>query len=160
MSPIAPAHLRQTMTAGLVLLILTTLLTWPAAFRLADGITDNLDAEFNAWVLDWDRHQLLSDPAHLFDANIFYPARYSLAFSENLLGEAVLGLPLSGLGFSYIQVYNSLLLIGFFSSALAAWALARMITGDAIASLAAATVYAFVPWRFAQISHFQYQWGA
>jgi len=148
------------MTAGLVLLILTTLLTWPAAFRLADGITDNLDAEFNAWVLDWDRHQLLSDPAHLFDANIFYPARYSLAFSENLLGEAVLGLPLSGFGFSYIQVYNILLLIGFLSSALAAWALARMITGDAIASLAAATVYAFVPWRFAQISHFQYQWGA
>jgi hypothetical protein len=123
-------------------------------------MTDNLDAEFNAWVLAWDRHQLLSDPAHLFDANIFYPARYSLAFSENLLGEAALGLPLSGLGFSYIQVYNILLLIGFFSSALAAWALARTITGDAIASLAAAAVYAFVPWRFAQISHFQFQWGA
>jgi hypothetical protein len=157
---ISSAHLRETATAGLVLLSLTTLLTWPAAIRLTDGITDNLDAEFNAWVLDWDRHQLLSDPAHLFDANIFSPARYTLAFSENLLGEAVLGLPLSGLGFSYIQVYNSLLLVGFFSSALAAWALARTITGDAIASLAAAAVYAFVPWRFAQISHFQFQWGA
>src|SRR2546430_17329263 len=93
MSPVSSAQLRETMTAGLVLLILTTLLTWPAAIRFSDGITDNLDAEFNAWVLDWDRHQLLSDTAHLFVANIFSPARYSLAFSENLLGWAVFVLP-------------------------------------------------------------------
>src|SRR5438105_75740 len=99
---ISSAQLGETAAAGLALLILTTLLTWPAAFRLTDGITDNLDGELNAWILAWDRHQLQSDPAHLFDANIFSPARYSLAFSENLLGEAVIGLPLSGLGFSYI----------------------------------------------------------
>lgn len=157
---ISALYFRQGVMAAAVLLVLTVLLTWPAASRLADGITDNLDGEFNAWVLDWDRHQLLSDPAHLFDANIFSPARYTLAFSENLLGEAVLGLPLSGVGFSYIQVYNWLLLLGFFSSALAAWALARTITGDALASLAAAAIFAFVPWRFAQISHIQFQWGA
>jgi hypothetical protein len=122
-------------------------------------MTDNWDAELNAWVLNWDYHQLLADPAHLFDANIFYPARYALAFSENLLGVAVLGFPLFALGLSYIQVYNVLLLTGFFSSALAAWALARRITNDPTASLAAGLLYAFVPWRFAQISHFQFQWG-
>ena len=123
-------YFRQAGMAAAVLLVLTVLLTWPAASRLADGITDKLDGEVNAWVFDWDRHQLLADPGHLFDANIFYPARYTLAFSENLLGEAALGLPLSGFGCSYIQVYNWLLLIGFFSSALAACGL-RLTRGSA-----------------------------
>jgi hypothetical protein len=156
----ARGGVRAAAMAAAIFLLLTILLTWPAAIRLSDGITDNWDAELNAWVLNWDYHQLLADPAHLFDANIFYPARYALAFSENLLGVAVLGFPLFALGLSYIQVYNVLLLTGFFSSALAAWALARRITDDPTASLAAGLLYAFVPWRFAQISHFQFQWGA
>ena len=123
-------------------------------------MTDNWDAELNAWILSWDCHQLFADPTHLFDGNIFYPARYSLAFSENLFGIALLAIPLFALGMSYIQVYNILLLLGFLSSALAAWALARYITADPMASLAAALLFAFVPWRFAQISHLQFQWGA
>jgi len=151
---------RAAALAAAIFLLLTILLTWPAAFRLSDGITDNLDGELNAWILNWDYHQLLTDPGHLFDANIFYPARYALAFSENLLGVAILGFPLLMLGMSYIHVYNILLLLGFFSSGFAGWALAREITGDASASLVAGVLYAFVPWRFAQISHFQFQWGA
>ena len=36
----------------------------------------------------WDGHALLTDPLHLWDANAFYPERYSLAFSDSLLGYA------------------------------------------------------------------------
>ena len=153
-------RLPEVVAAAGIFLFLTVLMTWPAAIRLSDGITDNLDGELNAWILAWDHHQVLSEPGHLFYANIFHPARYALAFSENLLGVALLGLPLFALGLSYIQTYNLLLLLGFFSSALAAWALARRITGDPMASVAAGLIFAFVPWRFAQISHLQFQWGA
>jgi len=47
-----------------------------------------------------------------------------------------------------------------FSSALAAWALARELTGDAAASLLAGVVYALLPWRISQLPHVQFQWGA
>jgi hypothetical protein len=46
-----------------------------------------------------------------------------------------------------------------FLSAMAAWALAREVTGDPTASLLAGLVFAFVPWRLAQIPHVQFQWG-
>src|SRR5262249_15982508 len=44
-------------------------------------------------------------------------------------------------------------------SAWAAWLLARYVTGDALASVLAGLVYAFVPWRFAQLPHLNMQLG-
>ena len=58
-----------------------------------------------------------------------------------------------------LTVYNVLFLLGMFSSALAAWALARELTGDAAASLLAGVVYALLPWRISQLPHVQFQWG-
>jgi hypothetical protein len=64
------------------------------------------------------------------------------------------------LGASTVFAYNFLFLLGMFLSAVAAWALARRVTGDATAALLGGMVFAFVPWRLAQIPHVQYQWGA
>jgi hypothetical protein len=127
---------------------------------MRSGLGDLWDAKLNAWIFHWDFHQTLRDPLHLFDANIFYPARYALAFSENLFGAAVFGFPLFASGASTLFVYNFLFLLGMFLSAVGAWALSRRVTGDPAASLLAGFVFAFVPWRLAQIPHVQYQWGA
>ena len=43
-------------------------------------------------------HQLPRDPLHLFDANIFHPERNTLAFSEHMLPQALMGAPLLWLG--------------------------------------------------------------
>jgi len=126
---------------------------------MGTGLGDLWDAKLNAWIFHWDFHQTFRDPLHLFDANIFHPARYALAFSENLFGAAVFGFPLFASGASTLFVYNFLFLLGMFLSAMGAWALAREITGNPAASLLAGMVFAFVPWRLAQIPHIQYQWG-
>lgn len=138
----------------------TILAVWPQVLHISRGLTDLGDAKFCAWVLNWNFHQLFSDPLRLFDANIFFPARLTLAFSENLLGISVFGFPLFAAGASPLTVYNVLFLIGMFLSASSAWALALYVTGDAAASLVASLVYAFLPWRLAQLSHLQFQWGA
>ena len=52
------------------------------------------NARLNTWILAWVQHSLLTDPAGLFDANIFYPAPHALTQSEHLLTMAVLTLPL------------------------------------------------------------------
>jgi hypothetical protein len=153
------AAARETAFAALFFLLATVIFTWPIAARLSDGLGDVWDAKLNAWIFHWDFHQTFRDPARLFDANIFYPGRYALAFSENLYGAALFGFPLYAAGVSTLTAYNFLFLLGMFLSALAAWALARDVTGDPAASLLAGVVYAFVPWRLAQIPHVQYQWG-
>jgi len=139
-------------SAGAVLFFLaaTILFTWPVAGHLSGGLADPWDAKLNAWILHWDFHQTFHDPRHLFDANIFYPARYALAFSENLYGASLFGFPLYAMGLSTLTVYNALFLLGMFLSALAAWALAREWTGDARASLLAGVVYAFLAFVWIQ----------
>ena len=127
---------------------------------MGSGLGDLWDAKLNAWIFHWDYHQTFHDPLRLFHANIFHPARYALAFSENLWGAAVFGFPLFAAGASTLFVYNFLFLLGMFLSALAAWALARDVTGDARVSLLAGLIFAFAPWRLAQIPHVQFQWGA
>lgn len=150
----------EILVAGLVYLVVAVLATWPQAARMGSGLGDLWDAKLNAWIFHWDFHQIFHDPIHLFDANIFYPARYALAFSENLFGAALFGFPFFASGASTLFVYNLLFLIGMFLSALAAWALAREVTGNPWTALLAGLVFAFVPWRLAQIPHVQFQWGA
>ena len=146
--------------AGVFYAVATAVFTWPLVTRLDSGMPDLWDAKLNAWIFHWDFHQIFRDPLHLFDANIFYPARYALAFSENLFGASFFGFPLYAAGASSLLAYNVLFLLGMWLSAMAAWALAREVTGEGMASLLAGVVYAFVPWRLAQLPHVQFQWGA
>jgi hypothetical protein len=152
--------LQEAALASLFFLIATAVFTWPIAAHVTDGLGDIWDAKLNAWILHWDYHQTFRDPLHLYDANIFYPARYALAFSENLFGAALFAFPLHAAGVSTLAAYNVVFLLGMFLSAMAAWALARDMTGDPLASAVAGIVYAFCPWRIAQIPHIQFQWGA
>ncbi len=155
----APRPLRETLLAGTFFLAYTILATWPQAIHLSDGLVDLLDAKLSAWIFHWDWVQTLRDPANLFQAPILHPARYVLAFSENLYGAAAFGFPLLAAGASAVTNYNVLLLGGMFLSALSAWALARYVTGDALAALAAGVVYGFLPYKLAQLPHVHMEWG-
>ncbi|HWZ84778.1 MAG TPA: hypothetical protein VN032_01170, partial [Thermoanaerobaculia bacterium] len=150
---------RETAWAALFFLAVTVLLTWPQAAHVNDALSDVGDAKLVARILEWDFHQTLRDPANLFQLDFFHPSRYVLAFSENLWGVALFGFPLLAGGGSPLANYNVLLLAGMFFSALSAWALARYVTGDPIAAVLAGLVFAFVPWRFSQLAHLQFQWA-
>ena len=80
---------------SLALFVLLAILhTWPLATnpgRLSRN--DTADTIHHEWILAWDAHQLASDPGRLFDANIFYPERDTLAYSDHLLPQAVMGAP-------------------------------------------------------------------
>src|SRR5262249_30231434 len=85
-----PPHGVKFFAATLVLFTaLTAVMTWPQALHMHDGVHDDGDPLLNAWALAWVAHQLPRAPAHLFDANIFYPERRALAFSETLIAPAV-----------------------------------------------------------------------
>ena len=132
--------------------------TWPLATNPARlSRNDNADTVLNEWVLAWVAHQLPRDPLHLFDANIFYPERHSLAFSEPLIVQSVLGAPLMWLGASPVLVYNLVLLAGL---ALTGFAMAVVVarwTGDWFAGITSGIVVAFNAHTLTRLPHLQAQ---
>ena len=67
--------------------ILASVFTYPIAFKLGRvGRVDNGDGQLSIWNVAWVAHALAVDPLRVFDANIFYPHRGTLAYSENNLG--------------------------------------------------------------------------
>jgi hypothetical protein len=130
--------------------------TWPLAS--APGTLsrhDNSDAVLNEWAVWWVSYQVPRDPLHLFDANIFYPERNTLAFSEHLFVQAVMGAPLLWMGAPTVLVHNLLVLAGF---ALTGWTMClvmRAWTGDWWAGVAAGMLLAFNAHTLTRIAHLQ-----
>ena len=105
---------KRFLAATLILFItLTAVITYPQVLHLRDGVHDDGDPLIVTWVLAWVAHQLPSAPAHLFDANIFYPNADTLAYSETLVVPALVVAPLRWLGVGPILVYNLVFLSGF-----------------------------------------------
>jgi len=66
---------------------MTVCKTYPLIVHLTTHIpSDPGDPLLNVWILAWDFHALTTNPASLFNANIFYPVENTLAFSEHMLG--------------------------------------------------------------------------
>jgi len=148
---------RFLVTAFLLYLSLTCLMTYPQVLHLRDGVHDDGDPLLNAWTLAWVAHQLPRAPARLFDANTFYPERRTLAFSETLLLPAVVMAPLRWLGVGPLLVYNIVLLSGFIVSGVGVALLVRMLTGWIGPALVAGIVFAFLPFRIDHYAHMQLQ---
>ncbi len=150
---------RQDAAAAVLFVALAIGMTWPLARNLDCAVSDPGDPFITIWVLDWDWWATLHAPLSLFDANAFYPAKYALAFSENLFGLAILLFPLRAIGIGPILAHNLALIIGFAFCGFGMYLLARRLTGSWIAGFAAGVFYAFVPFRFTHLPHIQHIWG-
>lgn len=149
---------RRFLIVALILFtLLTAVMTYPQVLRMTDGVHDDGDPYMVTWVLAWVAHQLPRAPAHLFDANIFYPERGTLAFSETLLVPAIIVAPLFWLGVGAIFIYNLVFLSGFALSGVGVALLVRRLTGHSGAAILAGIVFAFPPFRVDHYAHLQLQ---
>src|SRR5438477_5876786 len=117
---------RQHAGAAALFLLLSVAMTWPLARNFTRAVPDPVDSYINTWILDWDWYATFHQPLQLFDANAFYPARYSLAYSENLYGIALLLFPFRALGVTPIAAHNLAILGGFAFSGFGAYLLGRL----------------------------------
>lgn len=140
----------------LVFVGLTVLMTWPWALDLRNAAADPGDSYLNAWIMWWDYHATFHDPLGLFHANIFYPYRYTLAFSEHNYGISLPFFPLYALGFKPLTVHGVATLAGFALCGYGAFRLARTLTGSTGAGFVAGVVFAFLPFRFHHLPHVTY----
>ncbi|HBB87954.1 MAG TPA: hypothetical protein DC047_10095 [Blastocatellia bacterium] len=137
-------------------LLLTALLTWPWIINLKNAVADEGDPYMIAWTLWWDFHQTFTHPLALFHANIFYPYKYTLAFSEHDYGIALIFFPLFALGMRPLAVHAVATFCGFAFSGYAQFRLTRTLTRSTGAAWIAGIIFAFVPYRFHVLSHLHY----
>ena len=138
--------------------LLTIALTWPQARQLATHAAGHHDVYFNMWRLSWMAHALANPRVDLFSGNIFYPEQRTLALSDAMVVEGLVGAPMFALGFPPVLIHNLLLLGAIVTSALGMFVLARQLTGSAAAGVVAGTIFAFVPFRFEHYMHMEMQW--
>ena len=110
------------------------------------------DTRLYLWTLGWDLHALKTDPLHIFDANIFFPERQALAYSEHLIGAAVLALPLSFATSNLDLILNFVLLLATFLGALGCDRLARECGASGRGALLAGIVGGFSGPRLSRLT--------
>jgi hypothetical protein len=157
-----PRSWPRTLALGLAVVglfwVLTFVMTYPQVEMMNRGISPDIgDPLLSTWRLSWVAHQLPRDPLHLFDGNIFYPAKNTLAFSDAMLVPALTAAPLLWLGVHQLYVYNLMLLSGFALSGAAMFLLVRSLTRDTGAALVAGFVFAFLPYRYMHYAHLELQ---
>ncbi len=111
------------------------------------------DPAQDAWVLSRLTHQMLHDPLHLFEGNIFYPAHHSILFCDPLLGPAVLVLPIRLFSANPVLLYNSAVLLSLISAAWGFYRLARHLHNDRGAALLAGIAIPFCSQQMVRLWH-------
>jgi hypothetical protein len=156
LASLTSSSLARELGVILVFCLFTAILTWPYVTRLRDVVVDTGDPYLITWIMWWDYHQTFTDPLNLFHANVFYPLKYSLAFSESSYGIALLFFPLYALGLAPLTVHAIAMFLGFALCGYAAFRLGRTLTGSASVGWVAGIIFAFVPHRFNQMPQVAY----
>ena len=138
---------------------LTAVMTWPSVLHLATHSVEHHDIFFNLWRMEWVRHALLTSPGDLFNGNQFYPERGVLAYSDAMLVESIIALPLLSAGLPPMLVHNLLLLGAIAASGVGMFVLARYLWSSTHAAIVAGLIFAFAPYRFSHFMHMELQWA-
>jgi hypothetical protein len=135
---------------------LTSVLTYPLAFRIDRvGRVNTDDGRWSIWVVSWVAHALTTDPVRVYQANIFYPQRNALAFSEANLVEGAIAAPVWRATKNPYATHNFAALMSFVIAFAGAYYLAHHLTGSRGGACVAAVLYAFSPFTFARTAHIQ-----
>lgn len=120
------------------------------------------DPYLYVWILGWNLATLWADPlalldGRIFDANIFHPARQTLAYSDHMLPQSLALWPLYAVTGHPVLCYNVLFFASLVASALAMHVFVRRITGDTLAAYGAGIAWGFWPFHVSHLAHLQMQ---
>lgn len=143
---------REVGLAALLYTALTCALAYPLSAHLTDRVPSAApDTELFLWTLAWDAHALAHPMGPLFDANIYHPARHTLAYSENLIGDAIFVAPVIWLTGSPVLAMNLLVLGSAVLCGVGTMLLARRVGVGAGGALLAGLIFALSPPRFLRL---------
>lgn len=128
---------------------LTLVLTYPFSTRLGTHVLSlGTDMDLAVWTIGWNVHAFTHRPWAIFDANIFFPFHNTLAYSENLIGSALIAAPVIWMTGNTVLGMNVAVLFSVAASAFGAYLLARRLGLSTMAALIAGLIFGFAPPRF------------
>jgi hypothetical protein len=131
----------------------TVVLTWPLAPRAHDAtLPVSPDTHLFIWTLAWDTHAVIHQPLAIFDSNIYYPERRTLAYSESLLGSTIFAAPVLWASGNPLLAMNVVALLSVVLSGIGGYLLAVRLGVRRDAALLAGAIFAFAPARLFRIS--------
>ena len=137
---------------ALLYLALTVLLAYPFSLHPASRVLSiGTDTDLYIWTLAWDTHAFTHHPLSIFDANIFYPHRYTLAYSENLIGSAFVAAPILWLTDNPVLAQNLVALLSCVLCGVGAYVLARRLGLEPAGAVLTGLIFAFSPPRFLRL---------
>jgi hypothetical protein len=146
------AERRRTCRVAVLFAALTALLAFPLSVRPADHVMSaSPDTNLFLWTLAWDVHAFTHQPLRIFEANIYYPLRHTLAYSENLIGSAVIAAPILWITANPVLAMNLVALLSAALCGVGGYALARQVGVGPGAAVISGVVFAFSPPRFLRL---------
>jgi hypothetical protein len=137
-------------------LTLTVAMTYPLAFKIDSiGRLNTDDGRWSIWVVSWVAHALTTNPLGVFDANIFYPHKSTLAYSEANIVAGAIGAPIWAMSHNPYLTHNFVVIVSFVTAFAGAYYLIRYLAISRAAAMVAAVLYAFCPFVFARTAHIQ-----
>jgi hypothetical protein len=150
------SRVSEAVLTVLVATLLTIVMSWPLAPKAGfAGRLNTNDGKWSIWSTAWVARTLVEDPRSLYDANIFYPHRNTLAYSEPNLVAGAMVAPVWWATRNPYLVHNVAVLLGFVLAQLGMYLLVRHFTGHRGAAAVAAVSFAFCPYIFSRIPHIQ-----
>jgi hypothetical protein len=117
---------------------------------------DGADPLAAVWSLAWSGHAVKPGSGvafnQLFNGNAFYPAQYSLAFGDSLLGYGPITWFLHGTT-GLVTAYKVVFVLALALSALGGYALSRQLGAHPVGAAVAGAAFAFAPWHIGQYAH-------
>src|SRR5262245_47936696 len=154
--------LGEGVRAALFFAAATVVLTYPLSLHPATTVIyQGADTLLLLWLMAWDGHALAHAPLSIFDANIFYPFRHTLAYAENLIGSAAITAPFPWIRDNPVLALNTAVLLALILSGVGAYILARRCGASPAGAALAGFIFAYAPphfFRIGQLHLLAIQW--
>jgi len=106
-------------------------------------------------VLAWDADRFLHGLHGLWDPPFLFPHHWTLAYSEHMLGVAILTAPIQWMFGNAVLTYNVAYIGSYALAGFGMFLLTRALWGRADAAVLAGLAFALTPYRLAQSTHLQ-----
>ncbi len=151
---------RLAIVAGLYVLLTLVMMypvsVNPSGLKLGGGA----DPSLYIWTIGWGTHALTHAPWAAFDANIFFPFKHTLAYSENALGSALMAVPVMWVTGDPLTSTNVVAILSVVLCAFGGYFLGRTLGLSRPAAFITGLIFAFAPPRFARLAqiHLAVHW--
>ena len=146
-----PPCWRSACSSAAALLATYPLVRHPAR-TIAGGLGDPI---ILTTVLAWDADRMLHGLRGLWDPPFLFPHRWTLAYSEHMLGVAIFTAPIQWIFGNAVLTYNVAYIGSYALAGFGMFLLTRALWGRADAAVLAGLAFALTPYRLAQSTHLQ-----